>query len=602
MRYRLLIALIMLFLVAGLVSAQEGAIDEPAATDESAPTDEVSPTDEVIPTEVTQPTDEVEPTTAVSPTAPSTNATVAPTTTSSEPFTLYIVRRGDTLGRIATRFNTTVNAIARLNGITNINLIITGQELRIPTSNVTPTSTAQNPPTSTAVARPTNQQPTPTAPADGTVYIVRSGDTLFRIAVRFNTTVANLVALNNLSNPNLIYTGQRLIVSGIAAGTPVPTGTGTAAPATGTAIAPTTATTGTAAQETQEVAVDLESFDYGVTAFLLGQNVNEMVTAIGEIGVNWVRVEVYWSELEPAQGEIDYGELDTVVEALEGVEANIMLVVSSAPDWARTSLDEDGPPDDFATFDLFITALATRYSGRIDAYQIWSEPNLRREWNSDRYEIRADHYVDLLRTGYEAINEVDPDALVIAAGLAPTGFNDGINAIDDRTYLQDMYSNGVISVSDAVAAHPGGWSNPPDSECCTQPAGVETHYESPTFFFKDTLEDYREIMLRNNDNRPLWVTKFGWGTSEDTSAPGADYVYITYTDLAEQAIYTPRAFEIGSELGYIGPMFLYNLNGCTAQPARAERCYTSLIAPDGSLRPVFSAVASLDKSDAASED
>jgi polysaccharide biosynthesis protein PslG len=563
MRYRLLLALMVLLLVMNPASAQDTPAEEPVATDETIPTEESQPTEEVTP-----------------------DSTTLPNPEPTEEVIIYVVQRGDTLAKIASRFGTTVNAIATLNGITNINLIYTGQQLKIPAANVTPTATVQTPPTTaiTATPRPATLQPTPTAVTGVNTYIVQSGDTLFKIAVRFNTTVANLMALNNLSNPNLIYTGQTLIVSGEGGATPVPvTPTATITPAVTTEAA------------TPQTSVELASFDYGITAFIADNNVNDLVTAIGELGVSWVRVDIRWSDLESTQGQIDFEALDTVIDALDGSEKNILLTITAAPDWARSSLDEDGPPDDFATFTTFVTALASRYTGRVDAYQIWNEPNLRREWNSDRYEIRADHYVDLLRGAYNGIKSVDPAALVIAAGLAPTGFNDGINAIDDRVYLQDMYSNGVLTASDAVAAHPGGWSNPPDAVCCQQPAGVETHYESPTFYFKDTLEDYHEIMVRNNDDRPLWVTKFGWGTSEDTSAPGADYVYITYTDLAEQAVYTPRAFEIGDELGYIGPMFLYNLNGCAVEPFRAERCFTSLIAPDGSLRPVFTAVAALEK-------
>jgi polysaccharide biosynthesis protein PslG len=260
-------------------------------------------------------------------------------------------------------------------------------------------------------------------------------------------------------------------------------------------------------------------------------------------------------------------------------------------------LEEEGPPDDFGHYAAFMGALAARYAGRVDAYQIWHEPNLAREWNTGTYNIGGQPYVGLLTAAYRTIKAADADALVITAGLAPTGYNDGINAIDDRQFLHNMYENGVVEVSDAIAAHPGGWANPPDAECCNQPAGVDTHYENPVFFFKDTLTDYRAIMLAHGDDRPLWVTKFGWGTAEGGNQPSQEHVFINYTTLAEQAIFTPRAFELAQELGFVGPMFLYNLNGCNVSrpdnPLLA--CYYSLLALDGSLRPVFSAVQVLEK-------
>lgn len=44
------------------------------------------------------------------------------------------------------------------------------------------------------------------------LYIVRKGDSVYKIAQRFGTTVNAIVRLNNLQNPNLIYPGQRLLI------------------------------------------------------------------------------------------------------------------------------------------------------------------------------------------------------------------------------------------------------------------------------------------------------------------------------------------------------------------------------------------------------
>ncbi len=54
-------------------------------------------------------------------------------------------------------------------------------------------------------------------------HVVQRGETLFRIARRYGTTVANLQALNNIANPNLIYAGQTLCVA--AQQQPQPDGT-----------------------------------------------------------------------------------------------------------------------------------------------------------------------------------------------------------------------------------------------------------------------------------------------------------------------------------------------------------------------------------------
>jgi nucleoid-associated protein YgaU len=45
-----------------------------------------------------------------------------------------------------------------------------------------------------------------------TLYVVRKGDTLWKIAKHFNTTVEDIVKVNDIDNPDLIYPGERLIV------------------------------------------------------------------------------------------------------------------------------------------------------------------------------------------------------------------------------------------------------------------------------------------------------------------------------------------------------------------------------------------------------
>lgn len=94
----------------------------------------------------------------------------------------YVIQPGDTLSQLAVRFHTTVNELASLNNLTDPNLIYAGQTLRIP----------ENIHTSIQY------------------YTIQPGDTLGQIALRYNTAVNALAALNNLSDPNLIYAGQIL--------------------------------------------------------------------------------------------------------------------------------------------------------------------------------------------------------------------------------------------------------------------------------------------------------------------------------------------------------------------------------------------------------
>lgn len=111
----------------------------------------------------------------------------------------YTVQSGDTLSGIALKFSTTSSKLAQLNSISNPNLIYVGQRLLVNQScNSNSSSSGQSSSTTTNTE------------ASAASYTVKSGDTLSGIASRYNTTVNQIVSLNQLSNPNLIYVGQVL--------------------------------------------------------------------------------------------------------------------------------------------------------------------------------------------------------------------------------------------------------------------------------------------------------------------------------------------------------------------------------------------------------
>ncbi|HQE91552.1 MAG TPA: LysM peptidoglycan-binding domain-containing protein [Anaerolineae bacterium] len=171
------------------VGATEVLITAEATT---SPLAEVPPTPtEIVPvvTEAVPPvtTEVITPTVVV-------EATVAAT---AEPVTLstpgkHVVQVGENLFRIALRYGTTVEEIAKANGITNAALIYVGQVLTIPGG------TPGEPPSPTVVP-----------PSGGeTIHIVQPGENLFRIALKYNYSQYYLAKYNGIANPSLIYVGQ----------------------------------------------------------------------------------------------------------------------------------------------------------------------------------------------------------------------------------------------------------------------------------------------------------------------------------------------------------------------------------------------------------
>jgi putative chitinase len=119
---------------------------------------------------------------------------------------------GDRIYRIALRFNTTPQAIASANGIVNADLIVLDQRLRIPNcfGVPTPIPTATVAP-GTPTPIPGQATPVPSANS-GTTYVVQPGDTLFAISMRYGVKVTALAQANNITNINLIFEGQSLII------------------------------------------------------------------------------------------------------------------------------------------------------------------------------------------------------------------------------------------------------------------------------------------------------------------------------------------------------------------------------------------------------
>lgn len=118
---------------------------------------------------------------------------------------VHVVRLGETLSLIAHRYNTTVQAIAELNSISNPDLIYVGQRLIIP---------------SAGDSLPSLRQAQDAASTQ--IHVVQPGDTLTQIALRYGTGVPAIVAANDLANPSLILVGQRLAIPGSTTSTLLP--------------------------------------------------------------------------------------------------------------------------------------------------------------------------------------------------------------------------------------------------------------------------------------------------------------------------------------------------------------------------------------------
>ena len=112
--------------------------------------------------------------------------------------TTYVVKPGDNLFRIALNHGLTTQELARANGITNVTRVYVGQVLAIPSRGSYSSSPASTAP----------------ATSGGSKYVVKRGDTLFRVALNHGVSTQALAQANGITNVSHIYTGQVLRIPG----------------------------------------------------------------------------------------------------------------------------------------------------------------------------------------------------------------------------------------------------------------------------------------------------------------------------------------------------------------------------------------------------
>lgn len=306
---------------------------------------------------------------------------------------------------------------------------------------------------------------------------------------------------------------------------------------------------------------------------ILGMNLAGIGNAylVRDLGFTWAKGYLSWESAEPERGRYYWVDADNIVNAYETQGLKILLRVHQTPAWARPpDTPISHPPRDPADLAHFLSVLAARYRGRIHAYEIWNEPNLAYEWGNtwpDPY-----FYAEMLKAAYPAIKAADPEALVIAGGMATTGPGSP-SAVGDLDWLRALYAGGARGFFDALSTHPYGFGKPPDAH---DPWGLSL----------DRVMAQRQIMIENGDeSTPMWITEMGWPIRTPAWDLG-EHQPFTVSE-AEQAEYLVKALDrIAQEWPWIEAVFPFNLDfsAVTWYPAQEQMRWYALLNPDGSPR------------------
>lgn len=318
-----------------------------------------------------------------------------------------------------------------------------------------------------------------------------------------------------------------------------------------------------------------DTVQYGSNVFLFATDRARVLSLTRIAGYTWIRQQVHWRDLEGERGQYVWTPLDQIVTAARANNLHIMVSVVRSPTWA-TSNGDDGLPDDPATFARFMSAVATRYAGRVAAYQLWNEPNLAHENGGTPATPAA--YLATLQAGYAAVKQADPCALVVSAALAATVNPDPAVATDDLPFFEQLYQlddGAFLRSADIVAMHTGAGANPPAADWQNPDA-------SPQYFRH--LERSRAIMEQYNDPRQVWLTEYGWTNREVVGAAPP-------VSASEQATYLVDAtWYARQRYPWLTGMFLWNLNFSIIAPPDDEKTAYSVLADDWQVSPAFIAL------------
>lgn len=314
------------------------------------------------------------------------------------------------------------------------------------------------------------------------------------------------------------------------------------------------------------------------------------------MGFGWVKQNIAWRDIEGIKkGAYNWYFPDAIVADVEEAGLRLLVRIDRQPFWSQDLEHEpvrnNSPPADPNDFFDFCRALAGRYRGRIDAYQVWNEPNLDREWG--KREPNAADYVELLKGCYTSIKAVDPEAIVVSAGLAPTG-QDLPFAIPDDRYLQQMYDAGAAPYFDVLGLNAPGYKAPPEvspEEAADPKQGWGGHR---TFAFRH-VEDMRAIMVANGDaDKQVAILEMGWTTDP---RPDSRYHWHAVTE-QQQADYLVRAYDYARHnwpwVGLINAVYIAK-SDWTEQNEEYWWSVTYPDFPETRVRPAYEALQAMSK-------
>jgi polysaccharide biosynthesis protein PslG len=295
-------------------------------------------------------------------------------------------------------------------------------------------------------------------------------------------------------------------------------------------------------------------------------------------GVGWVTLDLGWKSLQPTSRSSysmgDVAEWDRQVTEVRSRGIKVMAIFHTAPSWASGTSAKNGRPKDPTAYASAAAWVAKRYNGstvsstlRIDAMQIWNEPNLKDFWAPDPSTTRVSSFANLVKAAGPAIKRANPNMKVVVGGLT---------TVDTDWYSQFVKTSGVVGTYDALGVHP--YQSPGD-------ASPETYDASWGKYYMRHLSVLDKLMTSKNDKARIWATEYGWSTHSNTSStPG----WARGVSESTQADYLLRSMKVMAATPRVQAAFWYA--AVTTSSGDTQFDNYALLRKDYSRKPAYYAL------------
>ena len=287
----------------------------------------------------------------------------------------------------------------------------------------------------------------------------------------------------------------------------------------------------------------------------------ERLDRLQSLGVDLVRVNVSWSQVQPRRGVFDWSGYDAAIQGLHARGIEPVLTLVSTPGWANGGKGTNWVPASGSSFAAFAAATARRYP-YVYRFLIWNEPNQRR-WL--RPTLPSLYVQRLLNPAYAAIHRVRMNALVAGGVTAPRAATGGVSP---AVWIQGMA--GYHARLDAYAHNPY-----PLTPSETPLVGGCDHCSTLTMATLPRL--LADVAHAFGAGTRIWLTEYGYQTNPPDKLLGVSRI--------KQALYMSQA----SMRAYLSPRVDMMISYLVQDEPEIDRWQSGMLTVTGAEKPSYQA-------------